>query len=727
LSVAPAIQDVKGYLLGIVRSYASIYFSQSTWLGLVLMAVSFFDLGTGISGIIAILVCQLCGTLFYFSKTAIVDGSYSYNALMTGLALGSLYQVSTAYFAVLIIASMLTFFLTVWIAGRLSPKGLPFLSLPFLLTIWVLLAGLSNFSGLQLNAKASFSLSQWIPGIFEWTNNQVTDSRIGDMIHIYLRSLSAILFQYNDLAGIIIAIALLIRSRMAFALSIYGFLIGYAFYYFLEGDLTPLIYSYIGFNFILTAIALGGFFLVPSAKSHLLLFFAIPVTALLLSALHTVFTRLHLPLYSFPFNIIVLLLLAALQMRQKAKGLQIVTLQQYSPEDNHYKSVYYNKRFAGQVYYPVQLPFIGEWHISQGYNGDITHKDAWQHALDFDIRDEQEHTFSGTGYQLRDYYCYDLPVLAPAAGYVVLIKDGIPDNTIGDTNLNDNWGNTIILKHADGLYSKLSHLKPHSFKVKEGAYVQAGELIAVCGSSGRSPEPHLHFQLQAFPHIGAQTLAYPLSSYLVKKQGRYSYHSFEVPPEGAVVRKVISTPILYQAFNFVAGGEITWRVEQSGNSTLQTWNVQVDIYNRPYLYCTESKATAFFYNDGTLFYFTDFSGGQTSFLYQFYISFQKVLLGYYKGISIRDSLIPHTFFGPLVMAGHDFIAPFFHLLKGTYQFEFAPATAGHHDSITIQTISQGLLRNKAVKTVTASMTISKDGITSVEINRAPLKITATCV
>jgi murein DD-endopeptidase MepM/ murein hydrolase activator NlpD len=42
--------------------------------------------------------------------------------------------------------------------------------------------------------------------------------------------------------------------------------------------------------------------------------------------------------------------------------------------------------------------------------------------------------------------------------------------------------------------------------VREGQPVRRGELLGLCGSSGRSPRPHLHFQLQAAPQLGAPTL-----------------------------------------------------------------------------------------------------------------------------------------------------------------------------------------------------------------------------
>ena len=138
-----------------------------------------------------------------------------------------------------------------------------------------------------------------------------------------------------------------------------------------------------------------------------------------------------------------------------------------------------------------------KWHISQGHNGKITHLGDWQHAWDFDIVNEKEETYRYPGIKTTDFYCYDLPVLAPAAGYVVEIINNVEDNEIGEVNIKENFGNTIIIKHGEYFYSKLSHLKKDSFKVAVGDYVYKGTIIASCGNSGRSPEPHLHFQLQA--------------------------------------------------------------------------------------------------------------------------------------------------------------------------------------------------------------------------------------
>ena len=54
-------------------------------------------------------------------------------------------------------------------------------------------------------------------------------------------------------------------------------------------------------------------------------------------------------------------------------------------------------------------------------------------------------------------------------------------------------GGTIIIDHGHGLISIYSHLE--DLYVKEGDFVERGEIIATVGSTGRSTGPHLDFRL----------------------------------------------------------------------------------------------------------------------------------------------------------------------------------------------------------------------------------------
>jgi len=714
---------------GLINSYSQVFFSNSKVLAYFLLFISFFDIGAGLSGIIAIAIGQVTALLFNFNHELIRNGTYTYNALMVGMAIGIFYDFNLSFFILLVVASILTFFITIWFLTNLGKRGLPFLSIPFLLTVWIIILGADNFTALELHQKETLSLARYYPELFSGTTDFIAQLPFSNGIYLYLRSLGAIFFQFNDLVGIFIAIGILIYSRIGFVLSIYGFLIGYLFYYYLEGDFSQLIYSYIGFNFILTAIALGGFFIIPSRKSFLILLLTIPIIALLISALHTLFSQFGLPLYSLPFNIVVLLFLSAMALRHKSSGLQLVTLQQFSPEKNHYK--YYNSidRFSSDTYFHISLPITGDWRISQGYDGKLTHKGEWAQALDFDVVNSKGETFKSPGHQLKDYYCYDLPVNAPANGWIAEILDGVEDNEIGDVDLEQNWGNTIIIKHGEYLFSKLSHLKKDTIQFKVGDYVTKDDIIAYCGSSGRSPEPHLHFQLQSTPFIGSATLQYPMSYYLTKENDGYDFHSFDIPKENDIVSNVKVTKLLKDALHLIPGQKLKFEVTEGNRPSYETnWEVFTTAANSTYIYCHKTKSTAYFVNNGTLFYFTDFYGSKSSFLHRFYISCHKILLGYYKNVVVKDKLLIDTFFPKFLKYLHDFTAPFFHYFTADYEMKFGEVENEHLPSkIICKTVAKGVYFGKSTGPVTSSILFENNRIEEIELNYNNETTRAKCI
>ncbi len=723
-----SIADTYGQ--GLLLSYSQIFFSNSKILGVILLAATFFDINAGIAGIISIILAQLFASWFHFEKAFIKDGMYTYNCLMVGLAIGVYYDFNISFFLLLIIAALMTFFLTIWLANVTSRQNLPFLSMPFLIGVWAILLGGKNFSALKLKFRGFYTIAD-LPKYHNWFDpleNWINALSIPDPLIIFLKSLGAIFFQYNILAGLLVALGILIYSRIAFVLAFTGFIIGYGFYFYFEGNFSQLIYSYIGFNFILTAIALGGFFVVPSRKSFLLVILAIPIIALVSSATHSLLITFNLPLYSLPFNLVVFLVLMSLGLRTRSAGLDLVVQQQFSPDQNHYKHFIRLERFKSNTLFHIQLPFMGEWFVSQGHQGDVTHRGEWAEAWDFDVRDPGGKSFRDPGTQVKDYYAYDLPVLAPADGQVVEVLDGIPDNPVGEQDLDNNWGNTIIIKHGDMLYSKISHVKNESFKVGKGEVVKKGDVIGLCGNSGRSPEPHLHFQLQSTPYIGSKTLSYPVSYYLSRRSGQLQFHSFEVPEAGEFVSNIRITPLLEKAFKFQPGQMLHWSWDHQGKQEQVSWEVFTDAYKYNYIYCQQSGSYAYFMNDQTMFYFTDFSGSKRSLLYHFYLAAQKILLGYYPEISWRDKLLIHGFFNPVIQGMHDITAPFFHYCRADFEASFTSVDDSNNPkALTLSTLASARIFHQTVRELQFEIELAQDSISSLKITESDRSSLATCV
>jgi len=650
---------IQFYWEALINSYSQIFFSNHKWFGYLLLLASLVNPYVGIAGILAGLIAIIVSDIIGFNEETIRSGLYSFNSIMVGFIIGLFYKLSFPTVGFLILASIFTAFFSVWLKSFFSAYAIPILGIPFVLGVWTVLLGANEFKAIELSEKGIYTVNEFY--VF-WGEElglliyNISLFKLPLLIDVYLKSLGAIFLQYNLLVGGFIALGLLIYSRIAFSLSIIGFFTGYYFCLYFQGDMNELEYSYIGFNYILSSIALGGFFIIPSGRSYFLSILSAVLIALCISALGSFFVTFGLTIYSLPFSLVVILILFVLYQRQHTRKLFIVQQQLFSPEKNLYAFHHQSERYKNDIFYHIHLPFYGEWNVSQAHNGKITHKGEWQYAFDFVITDNQEKTYQDNGVNVEDFYCYNVPVLAPADGWVVDILDNIPDNEIGGVNIENNWGNAIVIKHADFLYSKLTHLKEETFKVKIGDYVKKGDLIANCGNSGRSPEPHIHFQLQTAPFIGAKTLKYPLAYFVSKHNDGYKFHSFEYPVENQKISKILTTPIVTNAFNFVPGMTIKWLLNNTNEIVI--WEVFTNSYNQVYIYCQQSKSIAYLQNNGILHYFTSFEGDENSLLYDFYFAAYKVVLGYYDGIEVKDILPLTYFFSGFNRFVQDFFAPF---------------------------------------------------------------------
>lgn len=159
--------------------------------------------------------------------------------------------------------------------------------------------------------------------------------------------------------------------------------------------------------------------------------------------------------------------------------------------------------FIPQIKY--SLPFQGVWTV---VNGGVTKEfsHSWEinsqrYAYDFIILNNEGKSHFGDATTPSNYFCYGKKIFAPADGVVVEVRKDCGDSIImggGKTDpfIKDIRGNYIVIKHADKEYSCLAHLMPDSITVSVGEHVKRKQQIALCGNSGNTSEPHLHFQIQ---------------------------------------------------------------------------------------------------------------------------------------------------------------------------------------------------------------------------------------
>ena len=146
------------------------------------------------------------------------------------------------------------------------------------------------------------------------------------------------------------------------------------------------------------------------------------------------------------------------------------------------------------------LPFEDEWLVFWG--GDTKEENyhvessAQKGAFDFLIKDQEGKSFRNEGKANEDYYAFGKRIISPTDGVVVLVVDGVKDNIPGKLNPIYLPGNSVIIKTDNNEFLFFAHFIKNSIVVSEGQIVKQGHLLGLCGNSGNSSEPHLHFHIQ---------------------------------------------------------------------------------------------------------------------------------------------------------------------------------------------------------------------------------------
>lgn len=145
----------------------------------------------------------------------------------------------------------------------------------------------------------------------------------------------------------------------------------------------------------------------------------------------------------------------------------------------------------------IRLPFDGVWWVNTGgprqYENHHVTDPGQRHAYDFDIwnvRDIGKPDLE----ENADFWAWEQPIFAPAAGTVITMTNDVPDNLPGVVDTSTP-GNVIVLQTAPSEFLLMGHLRQGSVAVTVGEQVQEGQFLARVGNSGYSTVPHLHMHL----------------------------------------------------------------------------------------------------------------------------------------------------------------------------------------------------------------------------------------
>ena len=570
-----------------LKAYSALLFIDDKRLGAVFLAISFLNPSVAISGLVALFFAILFAELIEFKEAYLLQGFYLYNSLLVGMGVGYIFAPSPLSFGLIAVGAAFTFMLSFMLNRLFSYYKIPILSLPFsIVTMFWYLASL------KYSALASTLVN----------NATRFDIALPLALSGFFKSLGTIFFLPLNLAGVLIFVALLFSSRIVAVMAVVGYYFGVLVHSWLIGSLHQALVDPFAFNYILVAISLCGVFLLPNPKNFLLSLVGVAISVVLTDSIAILFNYYAIPVFTLPFNITVIVFIFILSLNfYRSFNIDI----RETPEAS--LSNYLAKIFRfGSTPIQIALPFSGEWSVYQAFDDEWTHKGNYKYAYDF-IKLKEGKSYKNEGNFLEDYYAFGESVLSPVGGYVVALRDDLADNPVGAVDRVNNWGNYIVIKSDLGYYVEISHLMQYSLAVKVGEYVQASQVIAKCGNSGYSPQPHIHIQVQSVASVGGYTQEFCFSEYL--KDGELFLHS--LPKKGEIVKGVVANRMIASRMHLILDDRFVYEVFVDGVKQKETtFVVKMDGASRYFLE-DEALNRLFFFADSKQFYFYDYQGEES--------------------------------------------------------------------------------------------------------------------
>ena len=574
-------------ITSILKPYSSLLFLNNKYMGLLLILITFTNPSVAISGLFGVFFTILFAELIEFKESYLAQGFYIYNSLLVGMGIGFLFSPSLISIALIAIASAFTFMFSFMLNRLFSTYKIPILSLPFsIVTMFIYLASLkySNLLSTLVNNASSF------------------DIELPLIISGFLKSFGTIFFLPSNIAGLAIALLVLYFSRILFIMAVSGYYFGIMVHSYLIGSYEQALYNPYAFNYILVAVALCGVFLLPTWKNYILALIGVAISVMLTDAISILFSYYSIPVFTLPFNITVITFIFILSSTYyKEFNAEIKS----SPEES--LSNYLSKIFRfGKTHVKLSLPFSGEWQVYQAFNDEWTHKGEYRYAYDF-VKTKDGKTYANDGLYASDYYAFGESILAPVSGYVVAAQHDLVDNIIGEVDRINNWGNHIIIKSDSGFFVEISHLMQYSLTYKVGDYIEANAIIAKCGNSGYSPEPHIHIQAQYLGVLGGFTQEFCFSEYIQGEQLIFN----SVPKKGKSLRAVIKDRSISSRLHFILDDVFEYELYKNNIYVSSVkFCVKMNAYSQFYLQ-DELGNELYFYNDTKQFYFYNYQGEES--------------------------------------------------------------------------------------------------------------------
>jgi urea transporter len=302
---------------------------------LILVALFLADLQLGVMSVVGLVASTLTAYLLRLDRGRIRAGLFGYNGLLVGAALATFLAPrwgGAIFIATIAVAAASTI---IWEATAAVARvfEMPPLTFPFnLVTIPFLWASFASSRVGRGPGLAEHALAAPIDPLLRALEAGPGGMDAASLLNALLRGISQLFLADSWIAGILILIGILFCSRIAMVMALLGSAIGGLIGLAFGADGFDIYHGLWGYNSFITAVAVGGFFLVPTWRSVAYALAAAVAAAVLYGALSVILGSWGVPSLTLSFCITTI---AFLLIRDATPLLQPVPLALTTTPEEH--------------------------------------------------------------------------------------------------------------------------------------------------------------------------------------------------------------------------------------------------------------------------------------------------------------------------------------------------------------------------------------------------------
>jgi urea transporter len=290
----------------LLRGVGQVMFQNNPVTGLLFLVGIFVNSPKlGLFALLGVAVSTATAFLLRADPTLIRNGLFGFNGVLTGIGLAVFLQFDPLLIAYVAVGAAVSTIVMMALANALAGWDMPALTAPFVITTWLMLFAIYSFGHLVPTPLiAPVAVEPGAPvqtALRSLPFGGAAGATLPNLANSVFTGAGQVMFQDNAWTGFIFLVAILVNSRVSAAFAFVGSILAMLTAMALGGSGVAIYHGLYGFNGVLTAIALGGLFLMLTWRSAVYALIGVIFTTVAFAGFSVLLSPIGMPALTAPF------------------------------------------------------------------------------------------------------------------------------------------------------------------------------------------------------------------------------------------------------------------------------------------------------------------------------------------------------------------------------------------------------------------------------------------